>query len=227
MPVHPCPELCPPLTKTFIYGLCHPRSLSVYYVGLSTIGKMRPYQHWSDALNRNKGSAPLKAWIVSLKEEGVRYQIRILEEVAEGDLSRAEARWIETLKDAGEPILNIASGGGRGPSKAGREVIRAKREKMGRDQMTKLLGIVGPGPCYLTDAELAQKMDISDRQVRKYLKRLTEDAILRKEVCHYSFAIGVRTRRILWPGESDAVSESEERSEEHDGSGTESPEDDF
>lgn len=94
-----------------------------------------------------------------------------------------------------------------------KNLIRAWHEAKGHAQMRRLLEIVGVGPCRLTDEELSQQLGISDRMVRKYLKRLIDYGMLSRRIEHFSMPGVIRSSRILMPSEAHAVPESEERSE--------------
>lgn len=94
-----------------------------------------------------------------------------------------------------------------------RNLIRARREAIGHARMRAILTAVGNGPCYLTDAELAQQIGIRERQLRKYLLRLVEYGMLQRKLEHFNMPGVIRSRRTLMPGEDHAIPESQKRIE--------------
>lgn len=214
------------MPKKFVYALTDPRNDSVHYVGLSTSGMMRPQQHWSDVFNRNKGKA-LRPWFEDLVGSGIRYQIKILECCEDIEYLRcAERSWIARYRQAREPLANITAGG-ETMSEKGKNIIRAQREAIGHARMRAILEVIGTGPCFMTDAELAAQIGIRERQLRKYLSRLIDYGMLRRQVEHFSMPGVIRKRRTLMPGGDHGISESQECCEVDAESGTDPAEGDF
>jgi hypothetical protein len=95
-----------------IYGLRDPRTGEIRYVGKSTNGLVRPRVHAHPS--EIKRPSRKNNWIQSLKKQGLRYEIVILEYVNTLDeLPEAECRWIAFGRQAlGDRLTNLLDGGG-------------------------------------------------------------------------------------------------------------------
>lgn len=96
----------------YIYTLADPRTNEVRYVGKTFNLKQRLYghMHFRGCWQRNKNSC----WIQSLKSNGLKPVIEVLETFPENDVSgfeSAEQFWIQTLRFYGCRLTNMDSGG--------------------------------------------------------------------------------------------------------------------
>jgi hypothetical protein len=101
------------LSKHLIYALLDPRNGEIRYVGKSSSGLQRAQSHGGPkrlaADDTHKGR-----WIRVLAEQGLRYQIRVLEETTAEDLARAEVDWIARGHALGWNLTNATDGGDGG-----------------------------------------------------------------------------------------------------------------
>ena len=101
------------MSNFIIYALSDPRFSEepIRYVGLSTKGLERPFQHWKHEklLNRHDHC---HAWIRSVIRDGFIPKIEILEEVSSKEnLPSAERFWIASFRLAGFDLTNMNDGG--------------------------------------------------------------------------------------------------------------------
>ena len=89
---------------TFIYGLSHPETGELRYVGKANHVQKRLKSHLRDSRRRN---TPLYCWMRTLTTSP---RIEVLEEVADADWKDAERRLI-ALHRADGRLLNLADGG--------------------------------------------------------------------------------------------------------------------
>jgi len=94
----------------FIYGLVDPRTLLVRYVGLSSTGMERPWEHTSPSkLNREQ---TYKAnWLRELIRADLRPSIVILQECPKEHLKTEERWWIAYGRACDWPLTNHTDGG--------------------------------------------------------------------------------------------------------------------
>lgn len=89
---------------TFIYGLFHPETGELRYVGKANHIEKRLKSHLRDSSRRN---TPLYCWMRTLASAP---RIDVLEQVVDADWKEAERRLI-ALHRAGGRLLNLADGG--------------------------------------------------------------------------------------------------------------------
>lgn len=91
-----------------IYGLIDPRTEEIRYIGKSSRGMRRAYQH---AYEKYKGKGEKARWIASLQEEGLSYEIITLENVSSREeLDARETWWIAWYRPLGR-LTNVSAGG--------------------------------------------------------------------------------------------------------------------
>jgi hypothetical protein len=96
---------------TKIYGLAHPESGRVRYVGKCvTKLRVRLASHLYKARS-GRTRTPSGDWIRQLQHRGLKPTIVLLEEVVEGRWQDAERRWIAKLRAEGRRLLNQHPGG--------------------------------------------------------------------------------------------------------------------
>lgn len=107
------------MPRWLIYGLADPRTGHIHYIGKSSTGMLRPRQHQGKAKEKNPAKA---AWIRSLADAGMTYQILVLEECESGkDLNEAEIKHISRGRADGWPLTNLTRGGDGGPIRSGQK----------------------------------------------------------------------------------------------------------
>jgi hypothetical protein len=89
---------------TFIYGLHHPETGELRYVGKANHVQKRLKSHLRDARRRN---TPLYCWMRTLSAPP---RIEVLEEVEDADWKEAERRLVALHRSSGR-LLNLADGG--------------------------------------------------------------------------------------------------------------------
>jgi hypothetical protein len=98
------------MAKHIIYALIDPRTSLVNYIGKSSSGLKRPNGHMSkERLARDKTTRG--DWLRQLVALGLRYEVRVLEEVESFALDEAERRWIEIARREDWPLTNMTDGG--------------------------------------------------------------------------------------------------------------------
>lgn len=93
----------------FIYSLSDPRTGEVRYVGKAFDVTRRFYGHLCDKTN-----TPKTAWIKSLKRQGLKPQIVVVQSflnVLDEVWQNAERFWIESFRSSGCKLTNLDSGG--------------------------------------------------------------------------------------------------------------------
>lgn len=122
------------LSKHLIYALLDPRTGEIRYVGKSSAGLQRAKSHGAPkrlaADDTHKGR-----WIRMLAEQGLRYQIRVLEETTAEDLAQAEITWIARGRSLGWNLTNATDGGEGGLP--GLQHTAATREKVRQSKLGK------------------------------------------------------------------------------------------
>lgn len=89
----------------YIYGLFNPRELEFFYVGSSVNPHARFNNHMS-----GKGVSPMiKAVVDELTAEGLKPEMRILEEVSRAERRRYEGYWINYYRKVGHRLVNQRS----------------------------------------------------------------------------------------------------------------------
>jgi hypothetical protein len=96
------------LPRCCIYGLVDPRTSAVRYVGKTTQGMRRIYNHRAGLRvdRTHKG-----AWLRQLQAEGLQCGVLLLEELPAEELCAAEVRWIAAGRKEGWPLTNLTDGG--------------------------------------------------------------------------------------------------------------------
>lgn len=116
------------MSKFIIYGLIDPRTGQIRYIGKSSSGLSRPSEGHYHGRCKN--------WISNLKEAGLRYQIKVMEDVGSKDmLNAAERNWIAHGRSEGWPLTNLTNGGDGGGSPWSDET-RAKMTRVFRQRGT-------------------------------------------------------------------------------------------
>jgi hypothetical protein len=91
-----------------IYGLFHPETKELRYIGKAKCSKRRLKSHLRDAKRRN---TPVYCWINKLASQGKTPECRVLISVSEEFWKSAEIFAIETARTEGFRLLNVAFGG--------------------------------------------------------------------------------------------------------------------
>ena len=94
-----------------IYGLTHPRTGTVRYVGKSTqnVGHRLANHEYKARSCRTR--TPVGFWIRGLIGRGLRPKLIVLEVVRRGSWQKAERRWIAKFRAEGHRLLNVNAGG--------------------------------------------------------------------------------------------------------------------
>ena len=120
------------MSKYIIYALCEPDTNEIRYIGQSSIGLKRCYQH------KKPSSLAAKShktnWINKLLAEGKMYQVMIIETLDSPEkLNEREMFWISHHKKIGTRLTNSTDGGegnlGWVPSEETKEKISRKRKE--------------------------------------------------------------------------------------------------
>lgn len=93
--------------RTYIYILQHPVTEDVRYVGKTNNPERRMRHHLS---NQSKNGARIKNWIKSLKKNGLKPYMTVIDET-DNDWQELEMYWISQFKSWGFNLTNITSGG--------------------------------------------------------------------------------------------------------------------
>lgn len=96
------------LKTTFIYALKDPITEAVRYVGKSDNPRKRLSSHLGEARDRN---CHRKVWLHSLKMQGLRPVLEIVDEVPEAEWQSWEAAYIDYYREAGCDLTNNTNGG--------------------------------------------------------------------------------------------------------------------
>jgi hypothetical protein len=146
------------LSSFLIYALVDPRTDEIRYVGRSSTGvNGRPKQ---------KHSGHCWSWEESLLKEGLRPQVKVLEELQFQDgLNEAEIRWITKLRVEGARLTNLTDGGEglTNPSAEVREKMRLAKLGTRHSAETKAkmsASRVGKSTCSFS-VETRQKMRLA------------------------------------------------------------------
>lgn len=112
-------------SKVYIYTLEHPVTGVIRYVGKTINPKSRLKGHmWGcGAKIRSKS----QSWIYSIKKDGLKPVMKILDEVTESTWSDAEMYWIEQFRQWGFKLYNEVAGGYGAP---GRKHTEEQRKLM-------------------------------------------------------------------------------------------------
>ena len=91
-----------------IYGLFHPDTDELRYIGKAKCSQKRLASHMRDSRRRK---TPLYSWIKSLVDQQKKPVCKVLIEIAPEYWKDAEMFAISTAKDEGFRLLNVAEGG--------------------------------------------------------------------------------------------------------------------
>lgn len=107
------------VSQFIIYGLVDPRTGEIRYIGKSIRGIKRAWQH----RGRDAEGNPYKAaWIRQLAVEGLRYAVRVIEELSDAsNINEAECRWIAHGHAHAWRLTNLTDGGDGGPLRLGKK----------------------------------------------------------------------------------------------------------
>ncbi len=94
-----------------IYGLAHPRTGTVRYVGKCTQDVSRRLANHEYKARSGRARTPVGFWIRGLIGRGLRPKLIVLEVVRRGSWRKAERRWIAKLRADGYRLLNVNAGG--------------------------------------------------------------------------------------------------------------------
>lgn len=102
-----------PTNPFCIYALHCPLTNEIKYIGQTTTGIKRIYNHWKDfRLNKVGKLIKVKAWIKSLKNENIKFKISYLDYASnKEDLNQKEIYWINKYRQDGLELLNHSDGG--------------------------------------------------------------------------------------------------------------------
>lgn len=146
-------------TIVYIYGLAHPDTGVIHYVGKSEDLKARMYQHFR---TKNKKDAKSK-WIAELVAQGKKPQMIVIEECTPDTWQDAERRWIAHYRAVNTAMVN-GSKGGYG-NKQNRFPERLPVIKITREIRARLNQALEANPC-VTEAEIVR------RAVGKFLDKM-------------------------------------------------------
>lgn len=121
-------------SKFIIYGLIDPLTRQVRYIGKSSSGTERAMAHGQDS--RSEPNLHKARWIGSLKDQGLAYDVVILEQLeSQADLNGAECDWIASAKRLGWPLTNLTDGGDGGPGCIPGDETRARMSEAQRNRV--------------------------------------------------------------------------------------------
>lgn len=114
--------------KFLIYGLVDPETAEVRYIGKSSRGLKRPYDHMKFHFLK-KDISYKGNWIRSLMKLGLKPKVIVLEEFDSHEgLNDAEIFWIKEYRSNGSRLTNLTDGG---DGCFGRSVSEETRKKIG------------------------------------------------------------------------------------------------
>ena len=94
--------------RVFIYILLHPITLDIRYVGKTKNPKQRFHNHCNKAHNPKSHK---RNWINSLREQGLKPIMQVIDKVEESEWQFWEQYWIVQLKCWGFNLVNHTAGG--------------------------------------------------------------------------------------------------------------------
>ncbi len=98
------------VTRCKIYGLAHPRTGIIRYVGKSVIDLRARLSNHVYKARSGRTTTPIGVWIRHLLRNGLRPSILLLEN-ASGRWQDAERAWVSRLRSQGRRLLNVYPGG--------------------------------------------------------------------------------------------------------------------
>lgn len=93
--------------ETYIYGLIHPITKEIKYIGKSDKPQSRLWQHITDSRQSGRKNKR-EAWIKSLLNQELKPEIIILEKVSQNEWKTKERKWISKYKNQ---LKNDTNGG--------------------------------------------------------------------------------------------------------------------
>ena len=89
--------------EKIVYGLYHPITKKPVYVGKSTVGLNRPWDHIDEKSHSNK----VNEWVNELKTSGLNPVLVVLDQAETNEvLTKKEVFWINSMINDGHPLLN-------------------------------------------------------------------------------------------------------------------------
>jgi DNA-binding XRE family transcriptional regulator len=89
--------------EKIVYGLYHPITKKPVYVGKSTVGLDRPWDHIDEKSHSNK----VNEWVNELKTSGLNPVLVVLDQAETNEvLTKKEVFWINSMINDGHPLLN-------------------------------------------------------------------------------------------------------------------------
>jgi hypothetical protein len=155
------------MSTGYIYGLICPKTARVMYVGQSVDPKLRFSQHLHSDGNTDKD-----LWVQELKNEQLHPVFVIIEECAKENLGIRERFWIESMKNANPDLKNSTYA----KDYQNKSDCVAPRLYIDLPRLLNRLRIE-KGKSY-TQAELAQRWNLSRQSVNKYLSYKAKGAEL-------------------------------------------------
>ncbi len=121
----------PPNGSVFIYGMRHPRTKDIRYVGKtrqSLRARLQGHLH-------EKGETRKVRWIATLKAEDLLPEIFLIQIVDETLWEEAETRWITSYRAQGCDLVNLTDGGDgvHNPAEESRQRLSESRKQMFAD----------------------------------------------------------------------------------------------
>lgn len=177
--------------QNVVFGLQDPETLKIHFVGTSSSGLGRALQYKSHAKNGNC-NARLAEWINALPNQ--KYLVVTLEVVdAPKTLETTRQKYIGILGGQGHPLIadNV--------HKARREALWASRNQKGDERRAQIYQyLVKYGPTYETNAQLAEAIGVSVRQISRYINEMvTLNLIASQVTVGQGFKGAILTKRKL------------------------------
>lgn len=114
---------CEASLEVVIYGLAHPVTGELRYIGKARDMAGRLKTHISESRTRKR---PVNCWIASLTKQGLLPEIFEIDAMAGDEWKEAEVHWIAYFRSLGANLLNIADGGDQPKTSKG-QLQRAAR----------------------------------------------------------------------------------------------------
>lgn len=137
----------------FIYGLYHPQTDTIRYVGKTVTPLRRRLSNHEYRARSGRNKGPVGNWIRRLQARGLRPVIRALEEVRTESWQAAERRWVSQLRKEGRRLLNRHPGGNGAHSRAALPA-----------ELQKLLGVI-------SDARIAERAGLCRETITYHRRR--------------------------------------------------------
>ncbi|MDO8688543.1 MAG: NUMOD3 domain-containing DNA-binding protein [Dehalococcoidia bacterium] len=161
--------------SNLVYGLRCPLCGAIRYIGKSTSGLRRAFQHRQPCRLRAKSHKI--DWIKSLLASGLNYEVEVLSYSSREELEEEEIKWIRIGRAEGWPLTNLTEGGdgslGHSPSPETRQRLsRAHRgQKLSPETIRKIVAArKGYVPSPETRAKIAEAVRTSFKASKQRLK---------------------------------------------------------